>query len=277
MSTFEIALEECLASMTKGNSLEECLARYPEFSGELRPLLVTAQKVSLGTNVNASDAFRSNTRAQLGAHMRAHPRRKAWQRPQLVLRYASALAVLALAFTTTGFALAQKAIPGGSLYPWKLTSEQVWRGLNVNRISVDIELTQRRLQELLAVQNNPILAGQALDRYKAALLTLQTDVALAPEKALHARDAMNAQKAIVNDSIGNSVGNVDDLFTIIPTLDDLVGNNPQEKPEPQPTTTDLPLILTPVPSLVPKKPEVDKDDGDKNWIKQIITDLLGTP
>lgn len=273
MSKFEVALEQCLASMQSGDDLEVCLKRYPEFSVELRPLLQAAKKLEFAGDVVASPEFKTRTRARLGEHMRVHPRRAAWRRPALVLRYATSLAVLVLTFATTGFAFAQNALPGEFLYSWKLASEQVWRSVHVNTVYVDLELTYRRLQELLAVKDQPELAAEALRAYAASLRVLQEDVGRMPQKAAGARDVMKAQKQTVTDNLNSSIESVDELFQIIPTLEDLIKENPQQEQTEDPNL-ELPLLLTPIPTVV-KKQDEGATDEDKSWLEEILSNVLG--
>ncbi len=279
MSKLEVALEECLASIQLGEAtLEECLARYPELGPELRPLLLAAQKLKETSGARPSEQFKTRTRAMLGEQLRVRPRRPAWRRPQVMLRYAASLAVVALAFATTGFALAQGALPGGALYPWKLASEQIWRRVHFNTVYVDLELTQRRLDELIAVQNNAALAGNAVEAYADSIRVLEEDVARFPQKAMTARDVMNAQKGVVNDSLGSTVGNVDDFFSILPRLDDLIKQTPQNQGQQQPTATEIPVLLAPIPTLTSKKDNgAEKQEHKRNLIDDILSTLLGTP
>lgn len=274
MNKFEIALEECLASMQLGDELDECLKRYPQFSAELRPLLQAAKKLEFAGAISPTSAFKTSTRSMLGAHMRAHPRRPVWRRPTLVARYAASLAVLVLTFATTGFALAQNSLPGQFLYSWKIASERVWRGLHVNPVYVDVELTQRRLQELLAIQNDPDLAPNALAAYADALRILEVDVNLMPQKATHAREALDLQKQIVTDQLGSSVTDVDGFFIIIPNLQKLIEENPQEV-EPTDSQLELPLLLTPLATAGKKLDEGNTDESEENWLDDFLSNLLG--
>ncbi len=279
MSKLEVALEECLASIQLGEAtLEECLARYSELGPELRPLLLAAQKLKETSGERPSEQFKTRARAMLGEHMRVYPRRAFWRRPQVMLRYAASLAVVALAFATTGFALAQGALPGGLLYPWKLASEQIWRRVHVNTVYVDLELTQRRLDELIAVQNNAALAGNAVNAYAQSIRVLEDDVVRSPQKAISARDVMGAQKSIVNDTLGGTVGNVDDFFAILTRLDDLIKQTPQNQEPQQPTATEIPVLVTPIPTLTSKKDNgAEKQEHKRNLIDDILSKLLGTP
>ncbi|HSS99566.1 MAG TPA: hypothetical protein VLK33_21170 [Terriglobales bacterium] len=281
MNDFEKVLETSLASLQEGQTMEVILAKHAEFSSELKPLLTVALKLRANQSITPSPQFKEETLTRLEGYMRAHPRRPVWRRPALIARYAAAMATIALAFTTTGFALAQNALPGSSLYSWKLVSERAWRSVHVDQVYVDLEITQRRFTELLAVQNNPTLQQQAVERYAASLDQLQADIASQPQKASHARDVVNAQKGTVGDALG-SENQPEDFYFIILTLDDLIEQTPQAQPTQEKTETSLPVVATAIP-LFPTlssgpKGNVEGDgekEENKGWLQNLVDSLLG--
>ncbi len=182
MIRFERALEDCLERLAGGGvSLEDCLRGYPEFADELRPLLKAASQVRCGVEVQPSPEFRRRGRAQLMAHMRAHPRRQVTNRTRgliPVYRLAVGLTALALAVFTTGTAFAQSAMPGDALYGWKLASESAWRAASPDPVGTDLALAERRVQE---IQSSSGSAREiALQGYQQVLnrLVSQTDPAV---------------------------------------------------------------------------------------------------
>jgi hypothetical protein len=106
--------------------------------------------------------------------MKSNPRRKRKFFP--FWRIAIALAVFMLAFLSTGTVYAQDALPGDAFYNWKLTSEQAWRTVSIDRVGVDLTLADRRLNEYVAVSNNPVLIGKALNGYHQVLNTLRSEM-----------------------------------------------------------------------------------------------------
>jgi len=58
----EEALAECLASLDKGGSIEECLARYPELASELEPLLRTVLGLRQAYDVSPRLSFQRAAR-----------------------------------------------------------------------------------------------------------------------------------------------------------------------------------------------------------------------
>jgi hypothetical protein len=168
-------LDDCLARLAQGETLSTCLARYPGQAAELEPLLQAATRLQTGTLPAPSARFRAQARTQLYAHMQAHPRQGRGPLPRFSpgLRLASALATLLLAFTLTGTALAQSALPGEGLYSWKLASEQVWRAVSLDPVSVELALAGRRVDEALAVSSDADAQAIALHGYQSLVSDLE--------------------------------------------------------------------------------------------------------
>jgi hypothetical protein len=70
-----------------------------------------------------------------------------------------------LALLTAATAYAQRALPGEAFYPWKLASENTWRLVTPDTVGFDLLVAERRLEELIAVQDDPALYAQTLDAY----------------------------------------------------------------------------------------------------------------
>lgn len=242
MSKLEHALDGAIALLQEGNSLEEALNHYPELRQELAPLLAATlqvRKVELG----ATPAFKARSRAQLLGHIAAHPR----QRPSSgLLRFAVGLATVALALTSATTAMAQSSLPGHTLHPVKLYSEQVWRALHSNPIQADLAIAQRRLEELLAVQSEQV--PDALSAYAASLEVLRRDVEALPDRALSAQTVLHAQRQQVQQVLEAVGSTSDDVFTIMPTLDQLITANPTQVPLTTPTQP-VQLVVPVIPSL----------------------------
>ncbi len=172
MSNLEQILDECLVQIESGAwTLDECLARYPQYAGELRRLLKTSALLQHKQSVQASPTFKSRTRAQLIAQARARPHRA---RPlhsirTLTFRLALGVVVIALVLFTGGTAFAQTALPGDPFYGWKILSEEIWRSVQPDPLAADLALTERRAKELIRVANDPKLQTLALQRYQHAV------------------------------------------------------------------------------------------------------------
>lgn len=175
MTDLEQVLEDCLEDIESGAStLDECLARYPQYAAQLRPLLLAASRFDRGRAVKPSPVFKANTRAKLTKHMKSHPRRKRGFLP--IWSMAVSLVALMMTSVITGTVYAQGALPGDWFYDWKLTSEQAWRVVSRDPIGIDLKLADRRLNELVAVSSDPVLGERALKSYQKALSTLQSEL-----------------------------------------------------------------------------------------------------
>ena len=164
MTSFQYILEECLTALsTDTATVDECLARYPQYAEQLKPLLGTIRYLKLGRSVKPSLAFKSYSRVHLTQHLHFNPRRSQWS--QFFWRITMTFAVLMAALLVTGTVHAQTVLPGDNFYSWKRASEEVWRALSINSINADIALSERRLNEWVAVADDPKLSSEAMLDY----------------------------------------------------------------------------------------------------------------
>src|SRR5689334_22017102 len=165
MTEFEKVLQECLLALESGDStVTECLSRYPNHAFQLEPILLTSLDLERGRGVQPSAAFKARVRARLTQEMRAHPRKSVrWD--FIVPRLATSFAVILLALLIAGTAYAQRAVPGSAFYRWKLASENTWRLLSPDPVGTDLEIADRRADELIAVGNNSAYRDQVLKAY----------------------------------------------------------------------------------------------------------------
>jgi hypothetical protein len=105
--------------------------------------------------------------------MEKNPRR--WLGLSLVFwRMAVNVAVIILALVMTNTVFAQRALPGEQLYDWKLASEHFWRVVTTDPLGTDLKLSERRIDEYVAVSSDEerrkeVLLGynQLIVRFKA--------------------------------------------------------------------------------------------------------------
>lgn len=289
---FEHALEDCLTRMRlEGATPEECLARYPEFRHELAPLLAAAQGLGALDSLEPRPEFRAQSRARLMAHMQANPRRPAPRRTSLAFRYAASLALLFVALAATGTALAQNALPGDSLYGWKLASERVWHGLQGSPLEADIFLTGRRISEIQVIKGKAILEEIGFDAYQENLEQLSLDLAREPDAVSNVNELLQQHREQLKEIIENSQADLpalEELFGIVtlpaPIKTEPGGNN---------TGGELPLVITATPMIRKGEeqgaeengddeegrgePSPETEDGDKEpgLLENIISGLFG--
>ena len=182
MKDLQLIYEDCLMRLSKGTAtLDECLSLYSEQAEQLKPLLKTSLLLNSNPSLMPSPSFSSFGRFAVIRFAQSHPHqpRQTRQTRQgmggiaLSWRTAMASLVLAFAFLVTGTVHAQSAMPGDTYYEWKRTSELAWSALAPDSVAVDIILTKRRLDEWIAVSNNPVLSVSAMNDYQEALSNLK--------------------------------------------------------------------------------------------------------
>jgi len=175
MNDFDAILENCVDQIASGEySLEECLARYPKYAAELKPILFAAARLRDVRDVMPPPFLKARIRADLTRRMEGNPRQKRGL-PLFFWRMALNVAVLVFALMMTNTAFAQDALPGDSLYAWKLSSEQVWRVVTTDPLGTDLKLSDRRVGEYLAVSNDEARRARVLVSYNELLVRFQAE------------------------------------------------------------------------------------------------------
>jgi hypothetical protein len=85
------------------------------------------------------------------------------------------VAVLVFALLMTNTVFAQGALPGDSLYNWKLSSERVWRMVSADPLGTDLQLSNRRINEYVAVSNDETRRARVLVSYNELLTRFKSD------------------------------------------------------------------------------------------------------
>lgn len=174
MNKIDTIFEECLGQIQSGAStLEECVARYPEHAAELTSLLRTSARLAHAGDVIPSPVFKARTRTELNAYIHSHPRAK---RPApFAWRLAYNVVTSLLAFLVLGTAIAQRALPGDTLFDWKITSERIWRVVSIDRLATDLTLSNRRVKELVRVYGDENRRTRAVQNYQQMLVRFKSD------------------------------------------------------------------------------------------------------
>lgn len=166
---FEEILDDCLDRVTlQGESIESCLARYPEHATELEPYLRTATRVTQAYASVPTIAKKELARQRLHAEMRTL-RQKApakrhsgtiwgwWDFGWLARRatlaaIAASLLVMLSGVSTVAFA--SDAIPGDALYTMKRKTEQVLLAIPLppaEKAKLSLNYADRRATEMVAL------------------------------------------------------------------------------------------------------------------------------
>ena len=182
---FETILDECLSRMCAGQSVEECLAAYPAQAEDLQPLLsVFKEMQTVPEPLERSEAVRTGRQRMLVAldvresrapvsfgwfsryaeqiHQKLRPQEAQTTRStkeinmKLVLRFALALVASLVIGTQIVFAASYSSLPGDTLYPVKLSWEQLQLNLTPDqegRQDIEASLDQTRIQEAQNLMN----------------------------------------------------------------------------------------------------------------------------
>ena len=173
-NNLEAILDTCLDQIEGGKTnIDECLARYPEHAAELKPLLQAATRLARGREIIPDPSYKARARTQLNVYMQQNPQRK--RISPVLWRFAISVASVLLIFVVSGTAFAQSSLPGDALYNWKLTSEHVWRLTSNDQLTVDITLSNRRVNELVSVSDNAARRARAVENYEKLLIKFQAE------------------------------------------------------------------------------------------------------
>ena len=187
--------------------------------------------------------------------MQAHPR-KSRQFNFAFMRLAVNLAVIVLALLVAGTAYAQSALPGDAFHGWKLASENAWRAVSSDPVGTDLAIAERRVDELIAVSNDPVLRSQALEAYLEVTARLKSQMDAGNEARILL--ALDSQIEELNES-GIPVPQIIDE-DVLPQLDEPspilvepIMTLPPVTEIPQVNPTALaPAVVSPLPTELPQ-------------------------
>ena len=175
MNDFDSIFDESWSQIESGEStVDEILARHPEHRAQLGPLLRVASKLAGTKDVAVpSPSFRARNRAQLNRYMYENPQMK--RVSPLFWRMTITLVSLLLAFIVSGTVFAQSALPGDAFYDWKRSSESAWRIVSPDRLGTELNLSNRRVHELVALPGNEIGRERVLEDYLRLLVSFENE------------------------------------------------------------------------------------------------------
>ena len=265
MVRLDKAFEDCLTRLSQGETLEDCLRRYPRQAVELRRLLATSQEVQKVGAIHPSETFKARARHELVNHMNRQPRpalrTQAASIARRQVRLAFALAIVTLVFLTAGTVYAQGALPGDAFYGWKLSSERAWRLVASDKLGLDLALLDRRATELVRVASEEMRVEIGVSAYLEVLVHLSGYgdpgdrelilVHLAEQQVIFEAAGLEILPHSPEPETGDQEGAPDIAETPLPLeefLDSLL------TPTATPTSTEEGLLddlLSPVPTLIP--------------------------
>ena len=182
---FPDILNDCTERLLQGDSVEQCLARYPEQAAELEPLLrvaLAARKTS--SAVEPRPEFKARVRREVQSQLRSK-----WRKPEPkrapVLHWMPrwAMAAVALVFVvllagTTTVVASSETVPGDTLYSVKTTTEQVQMKLSFSKAAkakLEARFARRRVLEMarLAQKGRTAKVAALATRFEAHLAKIE--------------------------------------------------------------------------------------------------------
>lgn len=175
-------LNECLERMLQGETLEQCIGRFPERASELKPLLETALVIRQAVSVRPRPEFREDARHRFQAALLGMPHKPRWafHRRFWQPQWATALAVILAILMAGGgtVAAASASMPDEPLYPVKMAVERTWLVLTPSRLGkaeLYAKLTERRTREIARMvdKDKPEKIEEAAKRLDAFLTQVE--------------------------------------------------------------------------------------------------------
>ena len=182
---FDDILNECTEGLLQGESVEQCLARYPEQAAELEPLLrvaLAARKTS--SAVEPRPEFKARVRHEVQSQLRSRVRKaepKGIPALRWIPRWAAVAACVALVFVfAAGGTVASfsNSVPGDTLYPVKTATEEVQLKLSFSgtaKAKLQAKFAERRAWEMarLAEKGRTAKLAALAAQFKAHLAQIE--------------------------------------------------------------------------------------------------------
>ncbi len=155
---FDNILNECLERLlVKGETLEQCLAHYPEQAVALKPLLETALMAKQASAIHPRPEFRTRARYQFHAALQAATAKRGFF-PLAWPRWATVVAVALVLLLAGGSTVvtASNSVPDEPLYAVKLATEEVRLVLTpagIGKAELHAKLADRRVAEIVSIAN----------------------------------------------------------------------------------------------------------------------------
>jgi len=261
---FDNILDECLERMlTKGETIEQCLASYPEQAAELEPLLQTALSTKETLAIKPRPEFRDRARYQLRVTLQemAEKRERCFSFFGWQPRWATAVIAVLILVLASGstVAAAGNSMPDEPLYPVKLATERVRLALTpsaLGKAELYAKLADKRVTEIIN------MAG------KGKL-----------EQMERSTQRLNVQLMAMASLVGPKDEEAEVLVAPAPAVTREVPSPPvtEEPPEKEagvvmapapPAAAEKAPALQPAPREVPVRPEaVEGRDGEAEEIK----------
>jgi hypothetical protein len=232
---FDNILDECLERLlVRGETIGQCLERYPEQAAQLKPLLETALAVKETSAVQPRAEFKARARYQFRSALQeaAVPKRRpffGW-----LPRWATAVAVLVLLLAGGGTVFAAAgSMPDSPLYPVKLATEQVQLVLTPSQLAkanLCAEFADRRVDEIIYMADRGDaqqveLIAQRLDDSLDMLADLASGLTKSDEFEMLAPPGEEAPPVTAEEAGRHFFVQADDWAELRVTVEDYAASN----------------------------------------------------
>jgi hypothetical protein len=209
---FEKILDECLERLIQGESVEECLARYPEQAAELEPLLRVALMAKEASSVEPRPELKAAARHRFQSAVSDMGRQR--QRRGFALRWrwrwAMAIAVVLLLFVAGGSTVAASndSLPGDLLYPVKTRVEQVrmwFATTDTGKAKLHAQFANRRIEEIIRIieKDKPDKVSGLVERLVDHLDKIEQLVGAEPGVTVPTEGGAKVKRFLVNNVAPN--------------------------------------------------------------------------
>ena len=234
MKKFEDILVECIDDIKAGKaSVEDCLNRYPTAREQLEPLLRIALEIREPPDVKPAPSFKIKARGRLmdQIHGRQTATRWPWSRYNsqtkpvaYIRRFSTSVAGVILAIVLVVFGVgagtayaSQASLPGDTLYPIKLATEQAGMmlvGDDVAKAERALSFANKRVREMeaLAEKGRPQDLDLAAEEYGYALNMTLAEIERAGDKGL----ATENITALLAQATERHLLMLDDVWDVVP-------------------------------------------------------------
>ena len=152
---FDNILDECLERLISGETIDRCLADYPQYALQIEPLLRTAQVAREATEILPRPDFKARARYEFRAALHDEMAGKKSRSAFSMKRgWVTALMVISILFVASGGTAlaANNSMPDSPLYPVKLVAEQVQMTLTpstLGKAELCTNFVERRVDEII--------------------------------------------------------------------------------------------------------------------------------
>lgn len=162
-------LNDCVDRLAQGQTVDDCLRRYPQYASDLAPLL-EAGRTAQRAQVSSAEIAQSQERVSFAFErelMRPLPRARRSFPVQQVASFVIAILFILGVLGTGVTVAAQGAIPGDTLYGVKRWSEDVRLSITSDKEPLREQFAQRRIDEARQV----IERGREVDLQFTGVIT----------------------------------------------------------------------------------------------------------